>query len=203
MKDNLLGTKGYLCDCMQKIWISNYHNLLLLVLFPQLFKCLLLGQNGVEMILGGEFQRNLLHSLKVLTLYFHIECDEFPEYGFLQQLPNVKKLVVYNSSFEVIFCLQQPDNNEHLLQMKELRLESLQELVSIGLENSWTESFVRNLETFEVVNCSSLENLVTCTVSFSNLICLKVESCHKLSYLFTSSTAKSLAKLQRMEIINC
>jgi len=195
--------KGSLCDCIQKIWISNYHNLLLLVLFPQLFKCLILGQNGVEMILGGEFQRNLLHSLKVLTLCFHIECDEFPEYRFLQQLPNVKKLVVYNSSFKVIFCLQQPDNNEHLLQIKELRLESLQELVSIGLENSWTESFVRNLETFEVINCSSLENLVTCRVFFSNLTCLKVQWCRSLSYLFTSSTARSLNQLQRKEIKEC
>ena len=155
------------------------------------------------MIVAGEFQRNLLDKLKALTLYFHIECDEFPDYGFLQQLPNVKKLVVRSSSFKAIFCFQRPNNSEHLLQLKQLRLESLGERVSIGLQNSWTEPFVKNLETFEVISCSSLENLVSCKVSFSNLIRLKVESCNRLSYLFTSSTAESLAQLQKIEIRMC
>ncbi|XP_052724933.1 uncharacterized protein LOC108346442 isoform X2 [Vigna angularis] len=164
---------------------------------------LTVGKNELKMIVNGEFQRNLLHKLKVLGLCFDIECDEFPEYGFLQKLPNVMKLVVCDSSFKVIFCDQIPNNSEILLRLKELRLESLQELVSIGLENSWTEPFVRNLETFEVIKCSNLKNLVTCRVSFSNLIRLKVENCDSLSYLFTSSTAKSLGNLQRMEIQVC
>jgi len=120
------------------------------------------GENELKMIVDGEFQTYLLHKLKVLTLCFDTECDEFPEYGFLQELSNVKKLVVYNSSFKVIFCLQRPNNSEHLLQLKELRLESLGEMVSIGLENSWTESFLGNLEIFEVSSCSCLENLVSC-----------------------------------------
>ncbi|XP_027906841.1 uncharacterized protein LOC114166327 [Vigna unguiculata] len=164
---------------------------------------LTVGKNELKMIVDGEFQTNLLHYLKVLGLCFDNECDEFPEYGFLQQLPNVKKLMVWSSSFKLIFCHQRPNNSELLLQLKELRLESLGELVSIGLENSWTEPFVRNLETFEVISCSTLENLVTCTVSFSNLICLKVQNCDGLSYLFTSSTAKTLAQLKRIEIENC
>ncbi|WVZ16374.1 hypothetical protein V8G54_009356 [Vigna mungo] len=164
---------------------------------------LTVGKKELKKIVDGEFQRNLLHKLKVLGLCFDTECDEFPEYGFLHQLPNVKKLGVWSSSFKVIFYHQRPNNNELLLQLNELRLESLGELVSIGLENSWTESFVRNLETFEVIRCSSLENLVTCTVSFSNLTCLKVENCDGLSYLFTFSTAKSLGQLQRMEIKEC
>ncbi|XP_068477339.1 uncharacterized protein [Phaseolus vulgaris] len=155
------------------------------------------------MIVVGEFQRNLLDELKVVTLYFHIECDEFSDYGFLKQLPNVKKLVVCGNSVNVIFCLQRPDNSEHLLQLKELRLESLGQLVSIGLENSWTEPFVKNLEIFEVISCSRLKNLVSYRVCFSNLICLKVESCDGLSCLFTSSTAQNLPELQRMEIEKC
>ncbi|XP_052724008.1 uncharacterized protein LOC108322591 [Vigna angularis] len=162
---------------------------------------LIVGKDELKMIVEGEFHRN--HSLKVLGLCFDIECDEFPEYGFLQQLPNVKKLVVWSSSFKVIFCHQKPNNTELLLQLNEVRLESLGELVSIGLENSWTEPFVRNLEIFEVIRCSSLENLVTCTVSFSNLRCLNVGNCDGLLYLFTSSTAKSLGRLQRMEIKKC
>ena len=162
-----------------------------------------MGENELKMIVVGEFQRNLLDKLKVVTLYSHIECDEFSDYGFLQHLPNVKKLVVCGNSVNVIFCHQRPDNSEHLLQLKELRLESLGELVSIGLENSWTLPFVKNLKIFEVISCSRLKNLVSCRVSFSNLICLKVESCDGLSCLFTSSTAQNLPELQRMEIEKC
>ncbi|XP_027906942.1 uncharacterized protein LOC114166408 [Vigna unguiculata] len=164
---------------------------------------LIVDENELKMIEDGEFQRNLLSKLKVLGLCFDIECGEFPEYGFLQQLPNVKKLMVCSSSFKAIFCHQRPNNSELLLQLKELRLEFLAELVFIGLENSWTEPFIRNLETFEVICCCSLKHLVTCTVSFSNLIYLQIENCDSLSYLFTSSTAKSLAQLQRMEIKWC
>jgi len=161
------------------------------------------GENELKIIVAGEFQKKLLDKLKALTIYFDIECDEFLDYGFLEQLANVKKLVVCGRSFDVIFVRQRPNNSEHLLQLKELCLESLPELVSIGFENSWTEPFVKNLETFEVISCFSLENLVSCRVSFSKLICLKVENCDKLTYLFTSPTAKSLAQLQRMEIKKC
>ncbi|XP_047178795.1 probable disease resistance protein At4g14610, partial [Vigna umbellata] len=155
------------------------------------------------MILQGEFQRNFLNNLKFLTL-----CSFSDAFGYeiLEQVPNIEKLVVRGGSLKEIFCYQIANNEDYsglLLRLKELRLESLEELVSIGLENSWTEPFVRNLETFEVIRCSSLKNLVTCRVSFSNLICLKLENCNSLSYLFTSSTAKSLAKLQRMEIEEC
>ncbi|KAK7382050.1 hypothetical protein VNO80_00711 [Phaseolus coccineus] len=182
--------------------IHSIHHATTKLITPKL-EHLTVGENELKMIVVGEFQRNLLEMLKALTLYFDIECDEFPDYGFLQQLPNVNKFVVCSSSFKVIFCFQRLVNSEHLLQLKELRLESLGELVSIGLQNSLTEPFVKNLETFEVISCSSLENLVSCRVSFSNLICLKVENCDNLSYLFTSSTAKSLAQLQRMKIREC
>jgi len=153
------------------------------------------------MILLGEFQRNLLDNLKALTLCF--SSDEF-EYEFLEQVPNIEKLVVCDGSFKRMFCCESPNNVDYsglLLQLKVLHLKSLENLVSIGLENTW--AFVKNLETFEVISCSTLENLVSCKVSFSNLICLKVKNCDRLSYLFTSSTARSLAQLKRMEIKKC
>ena len=162
-----------------------------------------MGENELKMIVDGEFQKKNLDKLKALTVYFDIECDEFSDYGFLEQLPNVKKLVVCGSSFEVIFVRQRPDNSEHLLQLKELCLKSLAELVSIGLENSWTESFVKNVETFEVIGCSSLKSLIACKVSFFNLTCLKVKDCDNLLYLFTPSTARSLVQLKRMKIKKC
>ncbi|KAH1204725.1 putative disease resistance protein [Glycine max] len=156
---------------------------------------LTLGQNELKMILHGEIQGNHLNKLKVLTLYFHVESDVFP-HGFLQLVPNIEELVVCDGSFKEIFCLQSPnvDDTTLLSQLKVLGLESLPELVSIG----------------------SL-NLVPCTMSFSNLTKsfyegsssfpsleeLSVKSCNSLLCLFTSSTAKSLAQLQKMKIKFC
>ncbi|KAK7382048.1 hypothetical protein VNO80_00707 [Phaseolus coccineus] len=166
-------------------------------------KCLLLFENGVEMILRGEFQRNLLDNLKALTLYFGWDL-----YGYeiLKQVPNIEKLIVRDGSFKEMFGCKSPINVDYsalLLQLKVLHLESLKDMVSIGLENSWIETIVKNIETFEVISCSSLKSLVTCRVSFSNLTYLKVEWGSSLSYLLTSSTARSLAQLQRMEILRC
>jgi len=175
--------------------------------FCWLLQCLSLGINGVEMILRGEFQRNLLHNIKVLVLCFRSDSDtDVCMYEILKQVPDIEKLVMCDGSLKEIFCSQIPNNVDYsglLIQPKELRLENFGELVSIGLENSWTDSFVRTLETFEVIRCSSLQHMVACKVSFSNLTYLKVERCDCLSYLFTSLTAKSLLQLKTMVIQQC
>ncbi|KAL3009011.1 hypothetical protein AAZX31_07G062400 [Glycine max] len=143
-------------------------------------QCLSLGEKGLEMIKRGELQRNFLHKLQVLTLCFHIGSNVFP-YEILQLAPNIEKLVVYDASFKEIFCFDSLNVDEAglLLQLKVLCLESLPELVSIGLENSWIQPLLGNLETLEVIGCSSLKDL------------------------FTSSTARSLTQLKRMEIKKC
>ncbi|KAL5160904.1 putative disease resistance protein [Glycine soja] len=143
-------------------------------------QCLSLGEKGLEMIKRGEFQRNFLHKLQVLTLCFHIGSNVFP-YEILQLAPNIEKLVVCDGSFKEIFCFDSLNVDEAglLLQLKVLCLESLPELVSIGLENSLIQPLLGNLETLEVIGCSSLKDL------------------------FTSSTARSLTRLKRMEIKRC
>ncbi|WVZ16179.1 hypothetical protein V8G54_009161 [Vigna mungo] len=160
-------------------------------------KYMSVGENGMKMILRGEFEKKLLDSLKALTL---IGSDVF-QCKILEQVPNIETLEMCDGSFKKMFCCESPNNV--LQQLKVLRLESIGELVSIGLENSWTHSFVGNIETFEVIRCWSLKNLVASTVSFSNLTSLKVERCGSLSYLLTSSIAKSLGQLKRMEIKEC
>ena len=156
------------------------------------------------MIKRGEFQRNFLHKLQVLTLCFHIGSNVFP-YEILQLAPNIEKLVVCDGSFKEIFCFDSLNVDEAglLLQLKVLCLDSLPELVSIGLENSWIQPLLGNLETLEVIGCSSLKDLVPSTVSFSNLTYLQVERCNNLRHLFASSTARSLGQLKRMEIKRC
>eukprot|EP00256_Glycine_max_P063443 XP_014633257.1 uncharacterized protein LOC100780862 isoform X2 [Glycine max] len=167
-------------------------------------QCLSLGEIGLEMIKRGEFQTNFLHKLQVLTLCFHIGSNVFP-YEILQLAPNIEKLVVYDGSFKEIFCFDSLNVDEAglLLQLKVLCLESLPELVSIGLENSWIQPLLGNLETLEVIGCSSLKDLVPSTVSFSNLTHLQVQDCDSLLYLFTSSTARSLGQLKTMKISCC
>ncbi|KAL5144127.1 putative disease resistance protein [Glycine soja] len=167
-------------------------------------QCLSLGEKGLEMIKRGEFQRNFLHKLQVLTVGFHIGSDEFP-YEILKLAPNIEKLVVYDGSFKEIFCFDSLNVDEAglLLQLKVLCLDSLPELVSIGLQNSLIQPLLGNLETLEVIGCSSLKDLVPSTVSFSNLTYLEVERCNSMLYLFKSSTARSLGQLKRMEIKRC
>ncbi|KAH1240870.1 Disease resistance protein [Glycine max] len=124
-------------------------------------QCLSLGEKGLEMIKRGEFQRNFLHKLQVLTLCFHIGSNVFP-YEILQLAPNIEKLVVCDGSFKEIFCFDSLNVDEAglLLQLKVLCLESLPELVSIGLENSWIQPLLGNLETLEVIGTLKADKLV-------------------------------------------
>ncbi|XP_058754319.1 uncharacterized protein LOC131627481 [Vicia villosa] len=163
--------------------------------------CLTLGEKELKTI----SQRNRLHKLKALYLVcFHVESGVFP-YAFLQQVPNIEKLVVFCSSFKEIFCFQRPDviYTELLSHTKVLILELLTELVSIGLEHSWVEPLIKNLETLEIIRCFRLRNIAASTKCFSNLMRLLVSGCHGLVNLFTPSTAKSLVRLKTMEIICC
>nr|KYP47023.1 Disease resistance protein At4g27190 family [Cajanus cajan] len=151
-----------------------------------------------------EFHGNNLFNLKVLTMSFHIGSIVFP-CGFLQHVPNMENLVVCFGSFKEIFCLQSPnvDDAGLLSQLKVLILESLPELISIGLENTWVVPVLGNLESLDVSSCSCLTNLAPSPICFSNLMSLFVFECHGLENLFTSSTAKSLARLKIMEIKSC
>ncbi|RDX65623.1 hypothetical protein CR513_55702, partial [Mucuna pruriens] len=79
----------------------------------------------------------------------------------------------------------------------------MENLKSIGFEHSWLHSFPENVQILQVKYCLSLINLIQCTVSFSNLTHLKVSGCNTLLYLLTSSNAKSLARLKRVEIECC
>jgi len=96
-------------------------------------------------------------------------------YEILEQVPNIEKLVVCDGSFKEMFCCESPNNVDYSGLLLQLK--------ELHLE--------------------SLPELVAWRLPFSNLTCLKVESCNRLPYLFTSSTVKSLTQLQRMEIKEC
>lgn len=160
-----------------------------------------LGEKELKLILQG----SLFNKLKFLHFpCFHVESDAFP-YAFLLHVPNIDKLMVFCSSFKEIFCFQRPDvvYTEFLSHLKVLIFELLEDLNSIGLEHSWVEPLVKNLETLEITRCSRLRNIAASPVCFSNLMRLILYDCHGLVNLFTSSTAKTLTRLKTMEIINC
>ncbi|KAK7389894.1 hypothetical protein VNO78_25190 [Psophocarpus tetragonolobus] len=114
---------------------------------------LTLGENELKMILRGEFKANTLHKLKVLTLVFHMESTVF-----LHRVPSIEKLVVCDGSFKEISNFESSNVDEAglLSQLKVLCLDSLPEIVSIGLENPWIVPFLRNLETLEVITADKL-----------------------------------------------
>ncbi|XLT07532.1 hypothetical protein HN51_053325, partial [Arachis hypogaea] len=135
-----------------------------------------------------------------------LESDELP-YTFLQKVSCINTLQVKNCSIKEIFCFERPSSDcaQFLPHLKELKLASLSELISIGFERSWIResSILRTLVTLEVKSCSGLTSLISSPVCFSNLTHLTVSECDSMIYLFTSATAKSLSQLKEMKISNC
>ncbi|KAK2454227.1 hypothetical protein QL285_001814 [Trifolium repens] len=144
---------------------------------------------------------------KVETLY--LQClDETPA-TFLNEyshtiFPNLETFQVRNSFFETLF----PTTGYLNMQTsKQIRILTLFELEM--LKHVWQEDFpldhplLQDLDELCVLHCPSLISLVPSLTSFTNLTYLAVDNCKELLYLITSSTAKSLVQLKRLEISNC
>ncbi|XP_054780683.1 uncharacterized protein LOC129288212 isoform X2 [Prosopis cineraria] len=131
--------------------------------------------NGKDMMMlsHGNFLDDLLHKLKALGLNF-------------------------GDSYEAVATLP------FKFFKKELYMLGLPMLSSIGLHNSWVDPLRKNLRVLKIKDCHRLTILVpSSAVSFCNLEELTVSGCHGLVSLFSSSVAKSLVRLQRMEITDC
>ncbi|WJX17434.1 hypothetical protein P8452_07353 [Trifolium repens] len=159
------------------------------------------GTNFLEIL----NQENIFQ--KVETLY--LQClDETPA-TFLNEyshtiFPNLETIVVRNSSFETLFPTTGFLSMQISKQIKTLMLLELEMLKHI-----WQEDFpldhplLQDLHQLSVWHCPSLISLVPLSSSFTNLTYLIVENCKELNYLITSSTAKSLIQLKRLNISNC
>ncbi|XP_057741971.1 uncharacterized protein LOC130960563 [Arachis stenosperma] len=170
---------------------------------------LLFGEREVKMIGHEERDGSHFSDINVYDMQgfnVELESDELP-YTFLQKVSCIKTLQVKNSSIKEIFCSKRPslDCTQFLPHLKELKLASLSELISIGFECSWIResSILKTLVTLEVKSCSGLTSLVSSPVCFSNLTHLTVSECDNMIYLFTSATAKSLTQLKKIEISSC
>lgn len=87
--------------------------------------------------------------------------------------------------------------------LKELELNKLPKLLHLWKENSQLSNVLQNLATLEISECNKLEKLVPSSVSLENLTTLEVSKCNGLIHLVTLSTAESLVKLTRMNVIDC
>lgn len=85
--------------------------------------------------------------------------------------------------------------------LKSLKLMNLPSLKMIGFEED-TILFER-LEYLILKECPCLNTIAPSSVSFTCLTNLEVSNCHKLNYLMTPSTAKSLFQLTTMKVIQC
>ncbi|RDX82032.1 hypothetical protein CR513_37227, partial [Mucuna pruriens] len=133
------------------------------------------------------------------------ELDSAHLYRFLDMLPRIEKLAFSWCWSEELFSSERPnaDYTRILLHLKGLELHYMYSLKSIGLEHSWLQPFPENLQTLKIKNCYRLRKLVPCTISFSNLTYLEVSECRSLKSLFSSSTVKGLARVERMKIKKC
>ncbi|XVF30831.1 hypothetical protein REPUB_Repub16aG0091900 [Reevesia pubescens] len=125
----------------------------------------------------------------------------------LLSLPNLETLEISHVECKEIFQSEGVGGEEMpasawvvLSLVTELRLVSLSKLMHLWKEK---EGF-QNLRILEVQACPKLKNyLVPSSVSFQNLVTLKVEKCGGITKLITHSTAKTLVQLKEMSITDC
>ncbi|CAJ2639585.1 unnamed protein product [Trifolium pratense] len=149
-------------------------------------------------------QENVFHKVKFLRLQCLQETPTIFLNDFFTTFPHLKTFQVRNSSFETLF----PSNGHLSTQISDqISILNLYELEN--LKHIWQEDFsldhplLQYLDGLYVSSCPSLINLVPSSTSFTNLTILNVENCKELTYLITSSTAKSLVQLTTLIIMNC
>ncbi|KAK8334608.1 hypothetical protein V6Z12_A10G282100 [Gossypium hirsutum] len=149
--------------------------------FPVLEELTLKTNDMMKGICDGQLSLQCFPSLKLLNLHCFPETSTTLPYCFIQSLPKLQKLVIFNASISKIVRSEGLSDKERqtsaFYQLKELRLSKLPKLT---------------LKTFQ----PSL-------LSFKKLTTLEVISCHGFINLMACSTAKSLMLLERLSVADC
>ena len=148
--------------------------------------------------------------LRAILMLFDVDDNEnyaFP-FDILEKAPNLQGMAIVRCSNPRI--LQQAQNSyiseqEILEQLKILTLHSVSKLQCIGLEEPLPKTVYEKLRCLNVIHCLDLTKLFhfPSVVSFSCLTHLRVEECHQLEYLFTSSMATMLKNLGEIVVKDC
>ncbi|WVZ16348.1 hypothetical protein V8G54_009330 [Vigna mungo] len=142
-----------------------------------------------------------MHKLEELTLY-GLKNNEIL-FWFLHRLPNLKRLTLELCHLKRIWALKSLISREKIggvVQLKELKLESMWSLEEIGFEH---EVLLQRVERLSIHHCTKLKNLVSSSVTFSYLTYLEVMNCKSMRSLMTCSAAKTLVQLTTLKVCSC
>ncbi|XP_031280990.1 uncharacterized protein LOC116139462 [Pistacia vera] len=160
----------------------------------------LIGRD-IMSIREGEIQENF-DKVEILQLI----KDEYANIPIqiLQEFNNLEKLILKVSSYEEIFLFG--EDKEHtgaFTKLKDLELHGLFNLKCIWKQDFRLNSILQNLDRLVVQYCPSLTVLLPSLASFENITSLRVRYCNGMQNLMSSSTAKSLVRLEELTIVGC
>ncbi|KAG8650645.1 hypothetical protein MANES_07G062324v8 [Manihot esculenta] len=192
--------RGIVLEYQQR-WGGNLNATLAEMMSPNLEKLTLEHKDLIEIQQGQFFSK-----LKMLTLT-NLQNKSRPFIiGFLERLYSVETILVqgHNTS-EELFSYEglAAEEEEHPARVKNLKLESVDNLKHIWDPDSGLKPLLQYLETLSVIGCRSLINVAPSSSSFQNLATLEVRFCAGLANLITESTAKSMVQLTKMTVQRC
>ncbi|KAJ7942926.1 Disease resistance protein [Quillaja saponaria] len=176
---------------------------------PNLETMSLNNKDTLRLLNGQSSSTTRFRKQKVLVLSFldNEEAVNFPYRLLLRSVPTVEELGLVSISLKEIFPsgrqMEIQEQGTTIMHLKRLLLARLPNLENICGEGSELDPLLEKLETLCVWECSSLIKLVPSTVSFKNLAVLEIKNCGKLVNLLAPSTAKSLAQLTILRIVEC
>ncbi|KAJ7950404.1 Disease resistance protein [Quillaja saponaria] len=166
-----------------------------------------LGKKDIMQIWKGEFPLLRFDKLKIILIGSFRDVTDTFSYYFLQRTPNLELLFVFDCYFKEIFPSERHEDQERQTRsfprLKSLRLWRLPKLEHICEEGSQLDPVLEILNSLVVRECPRLTILVSSSASFSNLTFLGIVQCKGLTFLFSSSTAKSLVNLTTLRIKLC
>jgi len=124
-------------------------------------------------------------------------------YWFLDRMPNLERLnLLFSYTLEELVPSENIAPQERLgtvLQLKTLYLRS-SVIKNLGFDR---DPLLQRLEHLLLFDCHSLVTLAPSSLSLTHLTYLEVNSCRGLMNLMAISTAKSMAQLAKMKVIEC
>ncbi|KAI9112275.1 hypothetical protein K1719_016798 [Acacia pycnantha] len=204
---------------LRKVWHSQFDGLKTTEIFmqrplfvieeviPKLKNWTLKNKEAIMILEDPQWKDLYLGKLNALRLYrFEYKAAATFLDSVVQKAPNLKVLVVSNSSSKEIFrdkgVASKEGKNEIKTQLQTLSLYNVQ-LLHICREGCQVDPILEVLELLYVTECDSLKILVPSSVTFSHLTDLEIEKCNGLINLIYPSTASSLVKLKEMILRGC
>ncbi|TXG66926.1 hypothetical protein EZV62_008201 [Acer yangbiense] len=163
---------------------------------------------------------NILQTSKEVLKLFHLEELEClcKVSTHLLSLPNLKNLVVERC--DRLRHMFSPSLARNFMQLEELIIEDCEELEQIIIEDDAAEYnqtlskdhlqwplLFPNLSSIDIQGCDKLKSMFPVSMahllSLQNLTSLKLDTCHGLTHLFSSTLARNLLRLESIVISFC